>query len=120
MAQTGRGDSAHVSGERGLELFDELDATDCAIIRRILAAVAGEALTPGPSPVPDGRGAEGDEGDGGAGGGLTLAQLLELVERAARGDRGLGAQLFEAMRGMAGDGNRPPECGRWGRSWRSS
>ena len=31
------------------------------------------------------------------------------MERAARGDRGLGAQLFEAMRQMGGDRNSPPE-----------
>ncbi len=37
------------------------------------------------------------------------------MERAARGDRGLGAQLFDAMRGMASDPGQPAELRALGR-----
>jgi tetratricopeptide (TPR) repeat protein len=84
-----------LGGERGLELFDDLDDVESAIVRRVLKGLmqAGKAHTP-----PDG-------GQRGEGEGLTLPQLLDLVERAAGGDRQLGEQLFAAFQQMAQSGD---------------
>lgn len=88
-----------LTGERGLELFDDLDDVNSAIVRRVLKGllVTGSSQSV-QTASPDSSPSDGDDQDG-----LTLPQLLDLVERAARGDRELGGQLFTAFQQMSKD-----------------
>lgn len=99
-----------LSGERGAELFDGLDAVDSAIVRRVLQALSSD----GGRQTTDYRSSSVVNGQAKQQG-LTLPQLLELVERAAGGERELGEQLFPAMQKMASDTAAPLESQKLGK-----
>jgi hypothetical protein len=101
-----------MAGERGVELTEELDRTDAAIVRRILGLLAqpsppaplpksGEGSAPPPSPS---QGEGRDEGEG-----LTLEDILNLVVAGAKGDAPAGGQAYQIAQALQQDRNAPPE-----------
>lgn len=93
-----------LNGERGNDLFDDLDRTDAYLVNRILQALGGGET---PSSRPGAPSPSGGEGRGE--GGLTLEQLLAFVEQAARGDQDLGLQLFQLLQQLLSDPQQPQE-----------
>ena len=115
-----------LNGQKGDELYDDLDRIDALIVRVILNTLSGEqspssfdqqpgvAAQDRPQPSPQrGEGATPPRPDrerGSGGEGMTLPQLFELVERAvSSGDQQLGGQLFGAFQQMSSDTNAPLE-----------
>jgi tetratricopeptide (TPR) repeat protein len=80
-----------LNGERGMELFDDLDDINSAIVRRVLKGLLMDGEIPTSKHSPQ----KGEEQ------GVTLPQLLEYIERAAKSDKELGGQLFTAFQQMS-------------------
>jgi tetratricopeptide (TPR) repeat protein len=93
------------NGERDLDaLTDGIDRNSALIVRRILAALAGEALPSPPTAAPPQQ----REGPG-EGQGITLEQLFGLVESACHGDTQAGQLAYAlATQGLQASA-APPE-----------
>ena len=95
------------AGERDVwALTEELDRTDALIVRKILAALAGEAdgagagVSSGPAPAPSPQASQGK--------GISLQEVLVLVLAGCRGDLQQGQRAYN-LTGLLQNPQQPPE-----------